>query len=441
MPPQLALLICVAFIVFLLRNDVRRGPNVSYSLLVPLVWLMIYASRPISFWFGHGVADSGEAYLDGSPVDRVVFLTLIVIGIVILIKRGLTWSEAFRGNRAIILYILYLGISTVWSDQTFVAFKRWIKEIGHIVMVLIVLTEPDPVEAVKTMIRRCAFVLLPLSLVLNRYFPQYSRMYSQGGGPPQFIGVATHKNSLGALCLVCGLVLFWDFYQRWKARHSLAGSKNFLIDIVMLLLTAFLLYSSHSATAQLGMLIGMVIIVALNSRHLRDNPRMIVVYIVGLIVLAIAVEMTVGIVSLTSSGMGRDRTLTGRTDFWMELIQMGTNPLIGTGYESFWLGGRLNYFWNKYWWHPNQAHNGYIEIYLNLGLLGLGLVSAFLFSTFKQLGRNFTQMHYSQFNVLVAAFVVIFMVVNFTEAQFKGSSWFIFLLFTMVLARTSNETK
>jgi len=46
---------------------------------------------------------------------------------------------------------------------------------------------------------------------------------------------------------------------------------------------------------------------------------------------------------------------------------MRVNPWIGAGFESFWLGPRLNKLWAQYNFMPNQAHNGYIEIYLNLG--------------------------------------------------------------------------
>ena len=69
--------------------------------------------------------------------------------------------------------------------------------------------------------------------------------------------------------------------------------------------------------------------------------------------------------------IGRDPTLTGRTEIWRLVLGMAGNPLLGTGFESFWLGKRLEKMWSLYWWHPRESHNGYLEIYLSLGWLGL----------------------------------------------------------------------
>jgi O-antigen ligase len=73
--------------------------------------------------------------------------------------------------------------------------------------------------------------------------------------------------------------------------------------------------------------------------------------------------------------LGRDPTLTGRTELWDELLAMNTSPAVGTGFESFWMGDRLDTIWRMHWWHPNEAHNGYIEVFLNLGWLGVFLLA------------------------------------------------------------------
>jgi O-antigen ligase len=78
--------------------------------------------------------------------------------------------------------------------------------------------------------------------------------------------------------------------------------------------------------------------------------------------------------------VGRDTTLTGRTNLWAELLREPINPLLGTGYQSFWPGPRTEYFWAKYSFHPNQAHNGYLETYLNGGFLGVCLLVAMIVS-------------------------------------------------------------
>ena len=65
--------------------------------------------------------------------------------------------------------------------------------------------------------------------------------------------------------------------------------------------------------------------------------------------------------------LGEDTTLTGRTDLWEDLEKIEVNPIVGVGFESFWVGERIAPLWERYWWHPNQAHDGYYEMFLNLG--------------------------------------------------------------------------
>ncbi|MFX1590782.1 MAG: O-antigen ligase family protein, partial [Promethearchaeota archaeon] len=131
--------------------------------------------------------------------------------------------------------------------------------------------------------------------------------------------------------------------------------------------------------------------------------------------------------SLAVGFTGHEETFWGRVALWKGLLNMSTNPLLGSGFESFWLGDRLAEIWENYWWHPNQAHNGYIEIYLNLGLIGLFLLIGVIVSGYKKICKvlliNFD---YGRFQM---AFLIIATIYNITEAAFKGLGlvWFIFL--------------
>ena len=81
--------------------------------------------------------------------------------------------------------------------------------------------------------------------------------------------------------------------------------------------------------------------------------------------------------------MGRNPTLTDRTEVWSVILNQAGNPWVGTGFESFWLGPRLDRIWSIYSWHPGEAHNGYIEIYLNLGWTGLVLLAVVIATGYR----------------------------------------------------------
>ena len=125
--------------------------------------------------------------------------------------------------------------------------------------------------------------------------------------------------------------------------------------------------------------------------------------------------------------LGRNITLTDRDVLWKVLLGMHTNPWIGTGFESFWLGNRLEYISDIMSWIPNEAHNGYLEIYLNLGIIGLILLTPIILFGNKIIINKFEDN--VKFKILGMVFLVVLLFYNVTEAAFKGANiiWNIFL--------------
>ena len=74
--------------------------------------------------------------------------------------------------------------------------------------------------------------------------------------------------------------------------------------------------------------------------------------------------------------MSAETRLTGRTDLWKQCLAIAGNPLVGTGFESFWLGWRIQRIWDEnVGIRLNEAHNGYLELYLQLGWCGVALLA------------------------------------------------------------------
>jgi exopolysaccharide production protein ExoQ len=155
-----------------------------------------------------------------------------------------------------------------------------------------------------------------------------------------------------------------------------------------------------------------------------------------LIHLLIAAELTVcaSVLFLGASpdvlrAMGRDPTLTDRTAIWGLVIGLIDNPILGTGFESFWLGQRLVEVWKFYSWGPTQAHNGYLEIYLQLGWIGVLLLAVVIVTGYRTVAAALQQ-RLPTANLMLAYFFVG-LTYNFTEAAFfrmMASAWILLLL-------------
>ena len=142
---QIATIVYALGILSLFLLDQDRAVRTSRALWIPVIWLLIVGSRPISAWRGNNeLSLTASQIAEGSPLDAFVFAVLLAAGIIVLIRRSRRTSALIRANWAIVLYFSYCLVSLLWSDFPEVALKRWTKAIGDLVMVFIVITDPKP---------------------------------------------------------------------------------------------------------------------------------------------------------------------------------------------------------------------------------------------------------------------------------------------------------
>jgi exopolysaccharide production protein ExoQ len=425
MPASLAALIVAAGIVGLLLLDRDRESRISHALWLPVIWLALGGSRNVSVWLSPTATVSADLYLEGSPLDRNILSGLIILGVFVLISRGQRTREILWRSLPLVAFFLYCAASVTWSDFPFVALKRLTKVIGNVVMVLIVLTEPDPAASVKKFLTRFAFVLIPTSLLLIKYFSEYGRAWDPWEGETLYTGVAPDKNMLGAVCLISGLATLTRVFDTLREPAQRAG--RLVANGSVLLMTLYLLYIARSATSLGCFLIGSSLIGFL---FLSRRPRPWVVHSIAISLLFVA------FVAITSpaaraviiESAGKDSTLTGRTDLWADVLALDTRPWTGAGFETFFIGERLEVLWRKYWWHPNESHNGYLETYLTLGRIGLALLALLTITGYRNAVNIYRTDPMS--GSLRLAFLLIVPIYNLTEAAFKVMNpiWIVFLL-------------
>jgi exopolysaccharide production protein ExoQ len=347
----------------------------------------------------------------------------------VLNKRHVSLGEIFRNNGWLMAFVLYCFLAIAWSDFPFAAFKRWIKVLGHPVMVLILFTEPDPEESLTRLMKRSAYVLLPFSILFIKYFEGIGRQFDDWTGAAHNTGVAQNKNGLGGLCMVLGFFFFWRLLKTWRSERSTARRNELQLIAGLLFMIGYLLRKAHSATSFLGLLIAMLIMLLLNLRSV--NKRLIGAYVLLAIVTLGVAELAFGIFEHIVDLTGHSDTINGRAELWHELLAFNASPIFGAGFESFWLGDRLRKIWETHWWHPTQAHNGYLETYLNLGVVGLLMLVGLIVATFLKIRtallRNF---EWGRFRLGLFIAIVLY---NWTEAAFRGLSliWFAFYIIAM----------
>jgi len=436
MPPVLATWLTLVGVVLLLRHETRTAQARSPALWIPVLWLGITGSRFVSQWMelGSPASDSG----DGSPIDALYFGLLIVAAWAVLARRRVSLLEVIRANRWLFAMFLFGVVSITWSEFPFIAFKRLIKTLGHPLIALIILTDPDPAAALRTVLKRCAYILMPISVLFIKYLPQYGRGFDNWTGAAVNNGIGLNKNGLGYICMTIGIFYAWNVLTALRLVDRAERRREIGLSIILLWMTIWLLDVSNSATSLMTMTFGIFIMILLGWPFVSKRFGMFTIVVT---LAALGLESTFDIYAKTLEWLGRDATLTDRTAVWADALALQDRPLLGMGFESFWMGSRLDVLWAKWWWQPNQAHNGYIETYLNFGYVGVALLGAVLLSTF----RKSTDMLLSDplFARLRLAFWFAIVFFNYTEAAFKGVHfiWTIFYLIAMDYPRHPVQDK
>lgn len=429
MSPLIATAIYGIGICIVLLLDRDRRSRTSAALWLPIVWLLISGSRPVSAWIYHGSTATPEQLLDGSPVDAAVRLAIILAGVIVLVRRKKTVAAIVQQNTPLLLFLAYCLLSTIWSDYTGVALKRWIRLLGDFTTVLIVLSERDRSGAIRRVLSCVGIVLIPSSILLDKYYPDLGRYYDTWSGRMFFSGVAADKNMLGMTCLVYGVVAVWGFVTTCKEPKGRGRMRRLVAQAMIVAMVLYLFRDADSMTSESCFIMASTLIVLTTFWRTARKPlfvHLMVAAMVGLSFATLFLHLGNG---AALRQMGRNPTLTGRTEIWAGLLRFSGNPLIGTGFDSFWLGTRMERIWaaGGQLYGINEAHDGYLETYLNLGWVGVALLASLIVTGYRNI-QGALRFEPETGRIRLGLFVAV-IIYSFTEAGFRTNSsvWIAFL--------------
>lgn len=425
MVPLLATFICLAFIAYLFRKDFQR-PDAEPISWVPFVWMFLAGSRWVSSWLQlSGPLASVDAYSEGSPVDRAVFFGLILWGMFVLSRRNIAWGRLLGQNKVVVLYLLFCLASIGWTDEPVVLVKRWFKDLGNPIMALVLLTERRAYQAIGTTLRRLSYLLLPLSVLFVRYFPELGRGY-KADGSPLYTGVGHQKNDLGLMCLTAGIFFAWHMLRTRGNGETPRKIERY--ELLLVAMIAYLLHLSNSQTSLVCVVASAGILFMSRAKFIACQPSRMIPVLATIGIVYYGLDSIFHIKDQILELLGRDASLTDRTGLWELVRSLEANPIIGAGFMSFWTGDRMETIWNALGAGINQAHNGYLEQYLNLGYVGVGFIVAIIASALLNVHTHLKRD--ASAGLLRLCFVIVAILYNYTEASFYGinNMWVMLLL-------------
>jgi exopolysaccharide production protein ExoQ len=431
-----AAIVFFAFILLGYTLERRRKEQVTRALWLPLFWMIVCASRSVGQWLNLSSPLSGasltEASLGGSLADQIVLSIAIVCGIIVLKRRKEATLWIIKNNKALIAFTIYLGITALWSDISAVSFKRWVRLSGNVIMAAVVMSEPEPFEALRSLFRRTAYLLIPLSVMFIKFFPHIGILYTRLGNT-MWVGATLMKNGLGHLLLVCLFFCPWDMAAIW--RENIEGKFQLLFyEGIITLVCLWLLSGTYSAAAIGCLIIGLAAWVVFQCSYIKRNFTHIGVILVACAILFVSMESAFGIVDAIVTSLGRNMTFTDRVPMWDALIELGMKKaFLGYGYEGFWILDR------SYIDGLSQAHSGFLELFVEGGMVAIILFAVFLMSVVKNIQKSGVTEYQSA--VFRLCFLIMILVANITESALARERDLLSFVFFVISLDYPNLTK
>jgi len=364
------------------------------------------------------VFNSGE----GDPTKQLALLVLY--GAAFLLLRP-SRQLLFIGVPLLVL-LLWSCASLLWSVNPEGSERRLVALAGTVMIGACAGIKLDLPTMARTIIQAATFALVA-SLVVALVDP------GAGLDPEgRLRGVFAHKNILSGFAVIALFTIFFRVLDSPRALSRLGLGVLFGLCIVCLVI-------SRSAGPFPAMFFAVAVLSICYSVHVSHGrfTAMLPIVIAAGIVLSGLVVTTEGL-----GLFGRGDDFSGRVPIWQFALSMiEQRPLTGYGYGVFWLGDNAPAapFWRGTYNFVPHAHNGFIELALDAGFVGLLLYGAavvLLVSRLVGLIKARQGGLYLFWAVAITAFLIV---INLGEAEAWVGNDLHTLLFVYLIVRTNVE--
>jgi exopolysaccharide production protein ExoQ len=372
---------------------------------------------------------AGDSTLVAPPTDKrltLASLAVYAIAAFLLFRRGSRVAEIVAGNRFLFGLVGLTCLSTAWSSVPGSTAWRAVAVLLTTILGVYLATSFD-VRELATLISWVLFALVAGSLLFAELRPAYGLDHIRGDA---WRGLFTTKNELGRIAVLSTAI--------WIVR-LLTGSGRRLVAAGAVGLSLYALDRSGSKTGLLVVLLLAVFLAALPALRAHYS-----IAIPAAVLLAIAGVLSFQWLAAHSdaalNSVGADSTLTGRSEIWSAVWSMiAAHPWLGYGFGAFWRGfdGPSAQVWAQIGATPPHAHNGVLDLWLDLGLAGVVLAGGSLAVAGGRAARALRG-EWSLESVFPAAMLAFLVLFNLTESTFlkqHSMFWVLYVATAVSLAR------
>jgi exopolysaccharide production protein ExoQ len=363
------------------RSEVER-PSASsaqqklgWTLLLPLLFFVVHG---VFSFFSTGTSVGG--FSPGSITTRdpgvlgyaFAGVAYLIVGWLITSQLTTVFSFAMHFKMLTLLAMLTIA-SAFWSQNPGRSFLY-----GFLYFVdtlfayyLVIRLEPEEIMAI---VSRLGVIVSVLGLLVVIFLPQYGVGHDARNGVAWEGIFGDRTGAAKELVYLLSPALI----SRSKSRPA-----SWLLSVLLMTL---MIVMAHSVSAIFVLSIYVAFLFLLHRSRKLDSRLLFVGTVAGIFAIVFVTFFGLEYGADVLRLFGRDPTLTGRTLIWKVLAQsILKRPLLGYGFYAFWQGIKgesANVIYLMHW-SFGYAHNGIIEIFLQLGSVGVVIFFVTLFKAIK----------------------------------------------------------
>ncbi len=314
---------------------------------------------------------------EGNSLLQIIWALVYLVVLIRAIQNFGPIVAAVRTNKFLVALVLLAVVSVFWSEEPGLTLRRDVALLGTTLFGLDFAVR-YPIRKQLQLLATALSAIVALSVVVQVFFaglvPVVDKAY-----PNAWVGLFDQKNVFARVIVLTAIVVLTS------VRRSMNG---ILTAIFTFVAAVGLIILTQSITAVVA-LVGLILVVQFApALRWTGRVRTLIKFCAAAMVVP-AIFLLIHYWGLITYMLGRNATLTGRAQLWaISLSSIELKPLLGYGYSAFWMVSqealRINAMLR---WTVPHAHNAYIDLALELGLIGLALyVAAYIVALWRAVG-------------------------------------------------------
>lgn len=366
--------------------------------------------------------DGSGLFIDAETYRLVIFGGIYVLSLWTIYLRRVDFNSLMRWHWLYIVFLAYALSSFLWSAFPLKVAITWGHLLGHYLVAVagLLMFRGNEVSFLRVY---CMFsyFFIPACIVTALYFPDRNIHELTG----RWMGLTWNPNSLGGAAMICV----------WANISYLFFTEKLLMRLWILLMIAgsFVLLVGSGSLTSIALSTFAVLSVPIFYWFTKSGNLVVAGFKIGFV--SLIVFGLAGYIYATQPELldpnrilgtvGRDTNLTGRTSLWaIANAAIDEKPLLGWSFDA------LNSLPSRFSIQYNQFHNGYLDLMVRGGVVGLAFIIFFALTTAARL--LMLAQHKKAMAASFAALLIVIMFHNFSEASFASAPNPLWLLFTFL---------